>query len=132
MLEHDLEPRIVEGDYTENTAIEMADEVLALKPTAVFAPNDFAAIGLMQAFDDRGLGVPDDISVVGYDDTWLAGLARIGLSTVRQDPILIGSTVVGLLLERLDDGRAQAKHVVLEPTLTIRTTTGPAATRGTR
>ena len=74
-------------------------------PTAVFAPNDFAAIGLLQALDDRALRVPEDVSVVGYDDTWLAGLARIGLTTVHQDPRGIGATAVSLLLERLDGDR---------------------------
>ena len=94
-------------------------------PTAVFAPNDFAAIGLLQALDDRGLRVPEDVSVVGYDDTWLAGLARIGLTTIHQDPRGIGATAVSLLLERLDGDRTSARHVVLKPELTIRSTTGP-------
>lgn len=131
MREVGLRPVLVEGDYTEQTALDVAATIFDGKsmPTAVFAPNDFAAIGLLQALDDRGLNVPDDVSVVGYDDTWLAGLARIGLTTVHQDPRGIGSTAVSLLLERLDGDRTSARHVVRKPELTIRSTTGPVRKR---
>jgi DNA-binding LacI/PurR family transcriptional regulator len=131
MTEHGLRPVVVRGDYTEQTALEVAGELFDGKvmPTAVFAPNDFAAIGLLQALDDRGLRVPEDVSVVGYDDTWLAGLARIGLTTIHQDPRGIGATAVSLLLERIDGERTSARHVVLKPELTIRSTTGPAPRR---
>ena len=128
MRENGFRPVVVEGDYTEQTALDVAGHIFdrAEMPTAVFAPNDFAAIGLLQALDDRALRVPEDVSVVGYDDTWLAGLARIGLTTVHQDPRGIGATAVTLLLERLDGDRTAARHVVLQPELTIRATTGPA------
>ncbi|MEX0667296.1 MAG: substrate-binding domain-containing protein [Acidimicrobiia bacterium] len=131
MDEHGLRPVVVEGDYTEQTALLVAGAILdgRAMPTAVFAPNDFAAIGLLQALDDRSLRVPEDVSVVGYDDTWLAGLARIGLTTIHQDPRGIGATAVSLLLERLDGDRTSARHVVLKPELTIRSTTGPAPKR---
>ncbi|MGQ0849088.1 MAG: LacI family DNA-binding transcriptional regulator [Actinomycetota bacterium] len=130
MHHHGLHPVVVEGDYTERTALAIADQLLDGRslPTAIFAPNDFAAIGLLQALDDRGFRVPDDISVVGYDDTWLAGLARIGLTTVHQDPRRMGATAVSLLLERIDGQRTTARHVVVQPELTIRATTGPAPT----
>ena len=128
MKENGLRPVVVAGDYTEHTALAASGDILDGKvmPTAVFAPNDFAAIGLLQALDDRGLRVPQDVSVVGYDDTWLAGLARIGLTTVHQDPRGIGRNAVSLLLERLDGDRTSARHVVLKPHLTIRSTTGRA------
>ena len=131
MKEMGLRPVVVQGDYTEQTALDVAGAILDGKtmPTAVFAPNDFAAIGLLQALDDRGLRVPADVSIVGYDDTWLAGLARIGLTTVHQDPRGIGSTAVSLLLERLDGDRTSARHVVRKPELTIRSTTGPVRGR---
>lgn len=128
MREHGLEPVLVEGDFTEATGLSVAGGMFdsGSPPTAVFAPNDFAAIGVLQALHDRGLNVPADVSVVGYDDTWLAGLARIDLTTVRQDPRGIGATAVSLLLERVDGKRTKAKHVVLKPELTIRATTAPA------
>lgn len=132
MREHGLRPSLVAGDYTEQTALAAAAALLDGKttPTAIFAPNDFAAIGLLQALDDRGLRVPQDVSVVGYDDTWLAGLARIGLTTVHQDPRGIGAAAVSLLVERLDGERTTARHVVLRPELTVRSTTGPAPAPG--
>jgi DNA-binding LacI/PurR family transcriptional regulator len=125
MEDHGLNPVLVEGDFTEATGLAVAGKLFdhGSPPTAVFAPNDFAAIGILQALDDRDLRVPDDVSVVGYDDTWLAGLARIDLTTVRQDPRGIGRTAVSLLLERIDGERTRARHVVLRPDLTIRSTT---------
>jgi LacI family transcriptional regulator len=94
-------------------------------PTAILAPNDLAAIGVLEALEARGMTVPDDVSVVGYDDSHLASLEHIALTTVRQDPMAIGSTSVELLLERLDQGRTGPRHVVLEPGFTVRATTGP-------
>lgn len=128
MEKHGLKPMLVEGDFTEATGLAVAGELFDHRssPTAVFAPNDFAAIGLLQALDDRNLRVPADVSVVGYDDTWLAGLARIDLTTVRQDPRGIGATAVSLLLERIEGERTKARHVVLRPELTVRSTTAPA------
>lgn len=128
MQEHGFKPDLVEGDFTEATALTVAGQLFdgISPPTAVFAPNDFAAIGVLQALHDRGLKVPDDVSVVGYDDTWLAGLARIDLTTVHQDPRRIGATSVSLLVERIEGERIRARHVILKPELTIRSTTAPA------
>lgn len=128
MEEHGLSPDLIDGDFTEATALKVAGRLFdgGSTPTAVFAPNDFAAIGVLQALHDRGFKVPDDVSVVGYDDTWMAGLARIDLTTVHQDPRGIGETAVSLLLERIEGDRTKARHVILKPELTIRSTTAPA------
>jgi DNA-binding LacI/PurR family transcriptional regulator len=118
---------VVPGSYTEMGGIDgvrRLDSEGAL-PTAIVAPNDLAAIGVLQALEARGLSVPGDVSVVGYDDSHLASLEHIALTSVRQDPMGIGSTAVELLLERLDHGRTGPRHVVLEPGFTIRATTGP-------
>ena len=93
-------------------------------PTAVFAPNDVAAIGAMEAIDAAGLAIPGDISLVGYDNLALAALPRIGLMTVGQPRADLGREAVGLVLERLG-GRERARHVVVPPSLVVRATTGP-------
>lgn len=134
MTRRDLQSVVVEGAFTEAAGLAAASELFdnGAPPTAVFAPNDFAAVGLLHALDDRGLSVPDDVSIVGFDDTWLAGLARIDLTTVRQDFRRIAATSVALLMERIDGKRSAARHVVLSPEMTIRSTTAPPGSPATQ
>ncbi len=129
MRRHGLDEhiRLVKGTFTESGGAAAMNEILASgdMPTAVFAPNDFAALGAMEAIDAAGLGIPGDISLVGYDDLALARLPRIGLTTVGQPRADLGREAVHLVLERLDDGRESARHVVVPPNLVVRSTTGP-------
>jgi DNA-binding LacI/PurR family transcriptional regulator len=98
-------------------------------PTAVFAFSDEMAIGAIRAARDHGLDVPGDISVAGFDGhdvSW-----ALDLTTVAQPVVGLGEAVARLLLERLDDPRAPARHLVHEVALVERATTGPApATAG--
>jgi DNA-binding LacI/PurR family transcriptional regulator len=73
----------------------------------------------------HGARVPEDVSVVGYDNTALAALGHIDLTTVDQPRREIGAMAVRLLLQRLDDGRDRGRHVVLPPRLVVRGTTKP-------
>jgi len=127
MKRYGLEPLIVPGSYTEQGG---ADGVRRLieedrHPTAVFVANDLAAVGALQALADAGRSVPGDVSLVGYDDAWLAGLQHVSLTTVNQPKEELGATAVRLLIERLDEGRTEARHIVLSPSLVVRSTTGP-------
>jgi LacI family transcriptional regulator len=97
-------------------------------PTAVVAGDDLAAIGLIEAFEARGVEVPRDVSVVGFDDIPFARVRRIGLTTVRQPSVLIGELGADLLIEQLEgrDPRPIASvQRLLEPELVIRSTTAP-------
>lgn len=129
MRRHGLEEhiRLVKGAFTETGGAEAMNEILESGdiPTAVFAPNDMAAIGALEAIDAAGLAIPDDISLVGYDNLALAALPRISLTTVGQPLVDLGREAVGLVLERLDKGRERARHVVVPPNLVVRSTTGP-------
>jgi len=139
MVEHGLGDTavVVRGDYTEAGGASGVDGLLAAgrPPTAVFVSNDLAAVGAMHALERQGLRVPEDVSVVGYDNTALAALGHIDLTTIDQPRRELGATAVRLLLERLESSRRRARHVVLQPTLVIRGTTAPLARRqpgGTR
>lgn len=87
-------------------------------PDAIFATNDFAAIGAFGVLRDRGIHVPDDVALVGYNDTPLAEGGAVPLTTIRSPMHEMGRCAVGLLMEVLA-GR-QPESVVLEPELIVR------------
>jgi LacI family transcriptional regulator len=98
------------------------------RPTAVVAGDDLAAIGLIDAFEARGVDVPGGMSVVGFDDIPFARVRRIGLTTIRQPSVLIGELGADLLIEQLEgrDSRPLSSvQRLVEPELVIRATTGP-------
>jgi len=78
----------------------------------------------------EGLQVPGDLSVVGYDDSHLAHLSHIDLSTVRQDPDRHAALAVQCVVDRLDGVRDGAEEFVLDPKLVTRGTTGPPRSSG--
>lgn len=97
----------------------------ARPPTAVFALSDEMAMGALKAASDLGLRVPEDVSVVGFDDHELARV--FGLTTVRQDPEWHGATAGRLLLGLREEPTPEMGHVVGETRLLVRSTTAPPA-----
>ena len=120
------ESLVVSGAYTEEGGAAGVSELLGsgARPTAIFAANDLAAVGALHTLERRGLKVPDDVSLVGYDNTSLAALGHINLTTIDQPRREMGAMAVKLLLDRLDENRARARHVLVEPKLVVRGTTG--------
>src|SRR5829696_521131 len=106
---------------------EAAASLLALPdpPTAIFAFNDDAAIGAIQAARALGLRVPDDLSVVGFDDVEYATIVTPALTTVRQPLAEMGRTAVSLLNRLLDRQRFETLHLELATRLVVRESTGP-------
>ncbi len=95
--------------------------------TALFAFDDASAIGAIRAFLDAGLRVPEDVSVVGFDDIQSAAYHNPRLTTVRQPLRDMGRTAARVLLERINSpGRSEGSFVVVEPELIVRDSTGPA------
>jgi DNA-binding LacI/PurR family transcriptional regulator len=119
--------RVVPGSYTDDGGRQGRRRALRRRPapTAVFVANDLAALGAMSALAERGVRVPDDVSLVGYDNTALAAVPQIALTTVDQPRPDMGRTAVALLLERLAGGREAGRHLVIPPTLVVRGTTAP-------
>lgn len=119
--------RVVPGAYSDEGGRQGVAELFGSgdAPTALFVANDIAALGAMSALVERGLRVPDDVSVVGYDNTALAAVTQINLTTVDQPRPDMGRTAVTLLLERFAGRRDTARHVLMPPTLVVRGTTAP-------
>jgi DNA-binding LacI/PurR family transcriptional regulator len=93
------------------------------RPTAILAGNDLMAIGAMQALSERGIGIPSEVAVVGYDDIALASITTPRLTTVAQPKYQMGCSAVEVLLRRLVDDSGPPHRVVLRPQLVVRGTT---------
>ena len=104
-----------------------ADAAVAAGATAVIAFNDLMAIGVMRRLAERGVGVPAEVSVVGFDDIFGSDFCSPSLTTLASPAEEIGRTAVRLLLE---PAGARAHSVVLPTHLLIRDSTGPAPGRG--
>jgi DNA-binding LacI/PurR family transcriptional regulator len=123
--------QLIHGDATEEAGRRAAHELLEAEtlPTAIFAGNDLMAVGLLGALNQAGVGVPDEISIVGYDNISLADFAHMSLTTVDQPRLEIGRAALELLLERIGGSDARTTRRI-EPTLVVRSTTGPPRASG--
>jgi DNA-binding LacI/PurR family transcriptional regulator len=124
-LHHEI--RILSGDYAEESGATVGRHILNEEqlPTAIFAANDRCAHGVLDTLARARVDVPGDMSVVGYDDSEIARLSFINLTTVRQDATQMADQAVQAIVERLDHGRIDAREIVLDPALVVRGTTGP-------
>ena len=95
-------------------------------PTAIFAFNDNTAIGAMRVARERGLRVPEDLSIVGFDDSEQSAIVYPSLTTVRQPLAEMGRMAVSLLLRLLDNQRLEALHIELKTRLVVRESTARA------
>jgi DNA-binding LacI/PurR family transcriptional regulator len=125
-----LAPLLIEGDSTDEAGARAAAELLSWRdpPSALFCASDLSAVAASDRLAEAGLQVPRDISIVGHDNTSLARLSHVGLTTVSQPCRQMGRVAVGCALERLDGGRRVAVRHVLEPELVVRSTSGPPPT----
>jgi DNA-binding LacI/PurR family transcriptional regulator len=115
------EPAVLVGDWSASSGYEMGRQ-LATDPelTAVFCGNDTMALGVMRALAERGLGVPRDVSIVGFDDIPDAGFYTPPLSTVRQDFGEVGRRALSTLIDRMSGLIEAGLRVRIAPELIIR------------
>ncbi|HXD80960.1 MAG TPA: LacI family DNA-binding transcriptional regulator [Candidatus Acidoferrum sp.] len=106
------------------------DQILRNHTTAAFSSNDYGAIELLESADRLGVRVPQDLSVVGFDDVVMAGLARINLTTVRQPQPQLASRALHLLAGRITgELRGAPRRETLGVELVVRGSTGPPSLR---
>lgn len=112
-----LDPELeAPGDFTAAGGRAAARALLTRpdRPTAIFAANDESAVGAILGAGDLGLSVPDDLSVVGFDDIPLAEIAQPPLTTIRQPRQQMGAAAAELVMEMLDHGPAKNPHRLLQ------------------
>jgi len=119
-LEVEVEPEIGPG---RNAALHLLG--LPEPPTAIFAFNDNIAVGAIQAARVRGMRVPEDVSIVGFDDVEHATIVTPALTTVRQPLAEMGRTAVSLLNRLLERQQFETLHVELATRLVVRESTAP-------
>ncbi|HZG13876.1 MAG TPA: LacI family DNA-binding transcriptional regulator [Candidatus Bathyarchaeia archaeon] len=99
-------------------------------PTAIFATNDLLAIGVVQAAKDAGLRVPEEVSVVGFDNTILAEISDPPLTTIAQPIEQMGHQVIDYLVQEIVAEEKEKQRSVLHPELVVRKSTGAPSRRG--
>ena len=121
-------------DSTPGIGFSFTKQLLARKHpfTALFAYNDIAAIGSIWAFHEAGLRVPEDISIVGFDDIPGAAYANPGLTTVRQPLIKMGQIAAQTVVDLIEGRGEYVPEIAIEPEFVIRQSTGPAPVRQLR
>lgn len=122
---------IVEGAFREHGGYNAAQALLALNeiPTAIFASNDLSAFGTIEVIREHGLKVPEDISLIGFDDIPQASLVYPKLTTVRQPLAQMGREAVTLLLEQLEHPALEKRQITLPTELIIRDSCCPPRQR---
>lgn len=127
-IDPDLVIQIDMDDPTPRLGYPFVKKLLARKIpfTALFAYNDISAIGAIRALQEEGLRVPQDVSVMGFDDIPGAAFHMPSLTTVRQPLGRMGEVAAQSLLERIEDKKEFPTEIAIEPELVVRESTGNA------
>ena len=121
------ESDLARGDFTARGGYLAMQALLKRRPrpTAVFACNDLMAFGALTAAREAGIDVPQQLSIVGFDDIDLAAFSAPPLTTVAQPKQQIGTVAADLLLDRVSSARTDNRQMILDPELRIRASTAP-------
>lgn len=129
--EHDLyihSDRIVCGNYSYQGGYEAAQKLLPCDITGIFCCNDISAYGAIKRLKEENLRVPEDISVIGYDDLPMNKYLEPALTTINQYPYKIGERATHLLLNLIEGKKVEDSKVLINPKLIIRSSVAPVST----
>lgn len=125
----DYEEETQNGIYEFENGKKLAEKFLKLseRPTAVFAVNDMTAIGVIQELINNGVRVPEDVSMVGFDNIEVSSMINPPLTTVNQPSFETGRIACKLLMDRMNDNGYENVSITLEPSLVVRKSAGRPA-----
>lgn len=121
-----IEPHVFSNNYSLSSVqagSQMAKQIFATSPfpySAIFAATDSLALGVFAAADEAGIRIPEDVSLMGFDNILYADLPRIRLTTIEQPKKTMATAAVDILLEKITDETSGYSHRILTPTLVIR------------
>lgn len=122
------EDYFIEGNFLKTSGYEGGKQFLNMseRPTAVFATNDYMALGVYQAFLEAGLRIPEDVALIGFNDIEFTAIKGVELTTIGQKKFEMGAIAVERLVARIEKGDASIlpKEILLTPELIIRKTCG--------
>ena len=115
------------SDFTQAAGRKAGRQMLSLpeRPSAIFAANDMIALGVLEVAEEMGFLIPDDLSLVGYNDISYASLPRVQLTTVAQPTQEMGQIASEWLLSTIEEHKRHPLHCVLNPHLVVRRSTAP-------
>ena len=121
------EEHIYQSDLKIETGYRLAEEFCAKtsKPSAMVIVNDLTAIGFMDGCKKHGLQIPEDLSIVSFDNINISSVSGIDLTTIDQHADKMSEHAVQLMLKQLKTSDAKTERIILDPSLIIRKTTGP-------
>ncbi len=122
-----VDPELIRvGDFKQESGYRLACELLSLpdRPTAIFAANNLMTLGALNAIHKKGLAIPRDVAIVGFDDMPWAASLNPALTAVAQPAYELGRTAAELLLARIADPNRPAQEVILHTQLIIRQSCG--------
>jgi len=117
----------LDGDFLKGSGYQGGKRFIRMPdpPTAIFAANDYMALGVHEAICDEGLKVPEEMALVGFNDIEFTAAKGIELTTIGQKKYEMGAVAVKLLVDRVEGGKVgPSKEIILEPELIIRRTCG--------
>jgi len=123
-IDNDL---IFKGDFTEKSGYDALYYFFSLKlpPTAIFCSNDHMAVGLYKAAHEKNIKIPDDLSVIGFDDIKLASFLTPPLTTIKQPIDTLGKTTAELIIDYIEKKLNTIKKIIIPPKLIIRSSCRP-------